>query len=127
MGDFEVFGIPVSLGTMIYQALIFTVLVILIKKFVMGRLLGVMEKRKAYIGQQLSLAEQYKKEAEQKLLEQERLVVLAQEEARIIRSRSEEEARTAFEQSAAEAREIINNAKDDARRILNSHNQHRGA
>ncbi|WP_158587625.1 ATP synthase F0 subunit B [Neobacillus notoginsengisoli] len=127
MGDFEILGIPVSLGTMIYQALIFTILVFLIKKFVMSRLIAVLEKRKTYIGKQLMLAELYKQEAEQKLLEQNGLVAQARQEARKIRSKSEEEARALFEKTRLEAREIIHNAKDDARRIHPGHNEHWGA
>jgi ATP synthase B/B' CF(0) len=60
MGDIELFGIQISLGTMIYQAIIFTILVFLIKKFVMKKLLNVMEDRQTYIENQLLLAEKYR-------------------------------------------------------------------
>ncbi|RDU35353.1 hypothetical protein DRW41_18905 [Neobacillus piezotolerans] len=123
MGDFEIFGIPISLGTMIYQALIFTILVFLIKKLAMKKLLGILENRKTYIGQQLTIAEQCRSEAELKLAVQESLL----SEARQIKYRSEIEAREILEKAVEEAKEIIHSARDEARRIRSNQNQNKGA
>ena len=60
MGDITIFGLPVSLGTMIYQAIIFTVLVFILKKLVFKKIVGVMESRKSHIENQLQLTEQYR-------------------------------------------------------------------
>ncbi|WP_043933186.1 F0F1 ATP synthase subunit B family protein [Bacillus sp. EB01] len=127
MGDIELFGIQISLGTMIYQAIIFTILVFLIKKFVMKKLLNVMEDRQTYIEKQLLIAEKYKTEAEQKLAEQQQLVQHAKVEARLIRASSEKEAMELFERSKQEAVEIIKDARNDARKQAAAQNCQKGA
>ena len=66
LGDITLFGLPISLGTMVYQAIIFTVLVFILKKLVFKRLVGVMNSRKIHIENQLQLTEQYKQEAAKK-------------------------------------------------------------
>jgi F-type H+-transporting ATPase subunit b len=60
LGDLTLFGLPISLGTMLYQAVIFTVLVFILKKFVFKKLVDILEKRKQHIDDQLQLTEQYK-------------------------------------------------------------------
>jgi F-type H+-transporting ATPase subunit b len=92
MGDFEVFGLPVSLGTMIYQAILFTVLVFVLKRFFLKKIVNVMENRRKAIEVQLKLAESYKVEAERKLLEQQVLLEQAEREAKHLVSKSRQEA-----------------------------------
>lgn len=67
MGDITLFGLPISLGTMVYQALIFTVLVFILKKLVFKKLVAILDNRKQHIENQIQLTEQYKLEAERNL------------------------------------------------------------
>lgn len=75
MGDISIFGIPISLGTMIYQAVIFTILIYILKNKYLSKLLDALEKRRETIQNKLMLAESYKKEAEEELRKQRELTV----------------------------------------------------
>jgi F-type H+-transporting ATPase subunit b len=114
MGDFTIFGLPVSLGTMIYQAAIFTILVLLLKKFVFKKLVAVMESRKEYIANQLQLSEKYKSDAERALEEQNNQLKEARKEAIEILKHSEQEAKLIVKDAKEEAKQIIKEAKDEA-------------
>lgn len=114
MGDFQILGIPISLGTMIYQAAIFTVLVLLLKKFVFKKLVNVMETRKQYIERQLQLSEQYKHQAEKVLEDQTDLLKLARKQAINILNHSQEEANMIVNDAKKEAGKILKEAKKQA-------------
>jgi F-type H+-transporting ATPase subunit b len=114
MGDFTIFGLPVSLGTMIYQAAIFTILVLLLKRFVFKKLVNIMESRKEYIANQLQLSEKYKLEAENALEEQYQLLKESRKEAIGILKHSEQEAKLIVKDAKDEAKKIIKEAKDEA-------------
>lgn len=107
LGDFTIFGLPVSLGTMIYQAIIFTILTFLLKKFVLQKLVHIIDTRKQHIEKQLQIAENSKHEAEENLEKSN----FALKQARIT-------AREIIEHSQSEAELIIHNAKADAKRII---------
>lgn len=92
MGDFQVFGLPVSLGTMMYQAILFTILVFVLKRFFLKKIVNVMENRRKAIEEQLILAESYKAEAERKLCEQQELLEQAEHEAKHLVTNSRQEA-----------------------------------
>ena len=110
MGDFEVFGLPVSLGTMIYQAILFTVLVYILKRFFLKKIVNVMEKRRNSIAEQLQSAAAYKLEAEKKLLEQKELLNLAEHEAKLLVSKSRQEAAQILKAAKKEAMVIRSEA-----------------
>lgn len=114
MGDFYVFGLPVSLGTMVYQAAIFTVLVFLLKKFVFKKLVAIMESRKEYIENQLQLSEKYRLEAEKALEDQTKLLKEARKEAIAIINHGELEAKLIIKDAKEEAAKIIKEAKEEA-------------
>jgi F-type H+-transporting ATPase subunit b len=103
MADFEVFGLPVSLGTMIYQVILFTVLVFILKRFFLKKIVNVMEKRRRAIEGQLKLAESYTAEAERKLLEQQELLEHAQHEAKRLVAKSRQEAAQIIKAAKKEA------------------------
>jgi F-type H+-transporting ATPase subunit b len=92
MSDFEIFGLPVYLGTMIYQAILFTALVFVLKRFFLKKIVNVMENRRKAIEEQLELAESYKAEAKMKLVEQQKLLDQAENEAKFLVSKSRKEA-----------------------------------
>lgn len=106
MGDITIFGLPVALGTMIYQAILFTVLFILIRKFVVPKLIAVLESRKGTIEKQLLLAETYKNEGEQYAKEQQELLQQAKFEAKEMMKRSEKEAENLIKMAKEEANMI---------------------
>ncbi|MEH7109878.1 ATP synthase F0 subunit B [Bacillus sp. JJ1764] len=114
MGDLTLFGLPVSLGTMLYQASLFTVLVFILKKLVFKKMVGVLEKRKQHIEHQLSLTEQYKKEAIINLEASEEILKSAKLEAWEIRKLSEKEAKLILHSAKEEAKCILKEAKEEA-------------
>lgn len=114
MGDFTLFGLPVSLGTMIFQAAMFTVLVFLLKNLVFKKITGILEKRRQYIETQLQLAEQCKLDAEKNLAATENALKQAKIEAREIRNRSEKEARIIIQAAKEEAKQVLIEARKDA-------------
>lgn len=111
MGDFYIFGIPVSLGTMIYQATIFTVLVLLLKKFVIKKLVKVIELRKDYIENQLTLTEKYKSEAKQDAEVYLQSILKSKKDAQEILEHSRKEAALIIKDAEKEAYEILRNAR----------------
>jgi F0F1-type ATP synthase membrane subunit b/b' len=113
LGDFSLFGLPVSLGTMIYQAIIFTILVFILKKLVFKKMVDILEKRKLHIEKQLLLTEQYKQEAKQNLEASKDVLKQAKKEAREIRTYSENEAKLLIHDAKEEAKDIVKKAKED--------------
>ncbi|MEH7072476.1 ATP synthase F0 subunit B [Neobacillus drentensis] len=112
MGDFTLFGLPISLGTMLYQAVLFTVLVFILKKLVFKKLVSILEKRKLNIENQLQLTEQYKHDAARNLESSEEMMKQARVKAREMMKHSENEAAL-----------IINDAKEKAKQILKEANE----
>lgn len=131
MGDFQILGVPVSLGTMIYQAAIFTILVLLLKKFVFKKLVNVIESRKQYIERQLQLSQQYKHQAEKVLEDQNALLIQARQQAVDILNHSEEEANMIIKDAEKEAGKILKEAKEQAAHIrsqaFEKEKSHKGA
>jgi F0F1-type ATP synthase membrane subunit b/b' len=131
LGDLTVFGIPISLGTMIYQAFIFTVLTFLLKKYVLGKLVNVIDTRKLHIKKQLQIAEMHKQAAEKNLEESNEALKEARKNAREIMNHSETEADLIIRDAKFEARQILKEAKEEAFFIrshsLNPSGQTKGA
>jgi F-type H+-transporting ATPase subunit b len=103
MGDIEIFGIPISIGTMIYQAILFTVLIFILKNKLLGKLVDAMENRRESIDNQIKLAGTYKKEAEDLLIKQREDSLKALHASRDLLANAHEE-----------ASEIIMEARKDA-------------
>jgi F-type H+-transporting ATPase subunit b len=114
LGDLTLFGIPISLGTMIYQAFIFTVLTFLLKKYVLAKLVNVIETRKLHIEKQLQIAEMNKQEAAQNLESSNDTLKQARKSAREIMNHSETEADLIIHDAKVEARKILKEAKEEA-------------
>ncbi|MEH7492872.1 ATP synthase F0 subunit B [Neobacillus niacini] len=112
MGDITLFGLPISFGTMVYQALIFTVLVFILKKLVFKKLVGVLDKRKQHIENQLLLTEQYKLEAEKNMELSTEILNQARKDAREIMKHSQHEAKLMIMDAKAEAKEILKEARE---------------
>jgi len=92
MGEFEIFGMKVSLGTMIYQATLFTILIFILKKKFLEKLVTAMENRRESIENQLKLVEELKKEAESEIMKQREISKKSNYEAKILISKAQDEA-----------------------------------
>lgn len=91
-------GFELNIGDILYQLLIFLVLLALLRKFAFGPLMGIMKQREQHIASELANAEQSNVEAK-KLVEEQR---------------------EALKQSRSEAQELIENAKKLAEEQKNS-------
>lgn len=116
MGDFTLFNLPISVGTMIYQAIIFTVLVFILKKLVFKKIVGIMDSRKKHIENQLQLTEEYKLQAEKNLETSTEILNQARKDARDIMKHSEKEAKLMIIDAKAEVKKILQEAKEEAYR-----------
>lgn len=114
MGDFTLLGLPVSLGTMIYQAALFTVLVFILKKLVFKKMVQVLDNRKQKIESQLHKTEEYKVKAEKNYEISENILKQATIDAREIRKHSENEGKRIIQAAKEEAKQILKEAKEEA-------------
>src|SRR5690554_3446712 len=103
MGDLFIFDIPISIGTMLYQAIIFSILIFVLHKFFFKKVIRILDNRKQLIVEQLQEVEEYKEKARRKYESQLLEVKLAKMEAQKIR-----------ENSRKEAELILHNAKQEA-------------
>lgn len=115
MGDFEIFGMPVSIGTMIYQAILFTILIFILKRKLLGKLVEAMENRRETIGNELKLADTYKQDAEDNMNQQREITAKATREAREIIAKGRQEASLIVKEARKEALMIRTQAYDDGR------------
>lgn len=115
MGDFEIFGMPVSLGTMIYQAVLFTVLIFILKRKLLGKIVEAMENRRESIENELKLAETFKLDAEANMMKQRELTEVASQEARKVISQARAEASNILKEARKEALMVRTQAFDDGR------------
>ncbi|WP_462408873.1 ATP synthase F0 subunit B [Neobacillus sp. Marseille-QA0830] len=106
MGDVTIFGLPISIGTMIYQAGLFTILVFGLKKFVFKKMIEVLDRRRQHIENQLQLTEQFKLEAEKNLMASENILKQARIDAKEMRKYSENEAKLIIQSAKEEAKQI---------------------
>ncbi|MEH7505764.1 ATP synthase F0 subunit B [Neobacillus drentensis] len=114
MGDLTLFGIPISLGTMIYQAVIFSVLVFILKKLVFKKIVNILDKRKQHIENQLHLTEQYKLDAARNIETSEDVLKQARIDAREIMKHSDNEAKLIISEAKEKATQILKDANEEA-------------
>ncbi len=117
MGDIVIFGIPISLGTMIYQAILFTVLIFILKKKLLGKVLEALENRRDSIDNKLKLADTHKREAEGLLFEQRELTSKATREAKEIILQARQEASSIVKAARKDALVIRSQAYQESRKI----------
>lgn len=114
MGDVVILGMPIALGTMVYQAVLFTILFWILKKKVLVKVVAIMDKRKETIENQLATSEKYRKEGEIYLQNQMELLEKARFEAREIIRNSQKEAFNIVKQAKDEAAAIRTQSYKDA-------------
>ncbi|RXJ02698.1 ATP synthase F0 subunit B [Anaerobacillus alkaliphilus] len=93
-----------------YQLVVFFVLLVLLKKFAFGPIIGMMQKREEHIANQITSAEKNREEAEKYLVEQREAIQTARAEAQSILAN----AKKISEQQTEEA---IKSAKAEAERM----------
>jgi F-type H+-transporting ATPase subunit b len=99
------------LGTILFQLVVFLVLMIIVTKIAIGPVTDIMKKRQDHIDQQLNEAEQSQKEARELLAKQQEELKKTREEAHLIIENEKKRAE-------AQAQEIINQAKARADRMI---------
>ncbi|WP_059104133.1 F0F1 ATP synthase subunit B [Shouchella shacheensis] len=100
----------IAWGSALFQLLGFTVLLLLLSKFALRPLLGVMQKRQDMVNEQIDSAEKNRKEAEKLIEEQRNEMKNARVEARELI----ENAKKAGEQ---QGQDIVRASKEEAQRI----------
>lgn len=100
-----------QLGTLLFQVVVFLVLLVLIRKYAMGPAMSVLEKRREQIENQILTAERSRSEAEALLEEQRKVLKEARDEAYLLVERAKK-------QSEIEAKEILDTAKQRSDRMV---------
>ncbi|BCU83262.1 hypothetical protein JIR001_30450 [Polycladomyces abyssicola] len=103
--------LKLELGTMLFQLVAFLVLMGLLIRFALRPIMGVMEKRQAYIDEQIDTAEKNRAEAERLVAEQREALEKARKEARELLERAKV-------QKEREAEAIIKEAQERAERMI---------
>lgn len=112
MGDIYIFDIPISIGTMLYQAFIFSALVFVVYKLCLKKVINMLDERRQYILQQLKEVEQYKREAKSKYLEQMKELEEAKKEVKQMRENSNKQALYILNEAKKEANELRKRADE---------------
>lgn len=103
----------VNTGDIIFQLLAFAVLLLLLRKYAWGPLMGVMKKREEHIAGEIDSAEKSRKEAESYLAKQTEELKAARVEAQSI-------IEAARKQSELQSEQIIATARDEADKLKES-------
>lgn len=103
----------VNTGDIVFQLVIFLVLLALLKKFAWGPLMGIMKQREEHIGNEINAAEQSRIEANKILEEQRALLKDARQEAQNL-------IEGAKKQGDVQREEIISIARSEAERLKES-------
>ncbi|WP_251551783.1 F0F1 ATP synthase subunit B [Neobacillus muris] len=100
----------INTGDIVFQLLMFIILLALLKKFAWGPLMGIMKQREEHISTEIQSAENSRKEAEKILQEQRNLIKEARNEAASL-------IESARKQGDIQREEIITTARSEAERI----------
>jgi F-type H+-transporting ATPase subunit b len=100
-------------GDILFQLVMFLILMALLKKFAWGPLMGIMQQREDHIAGEISAAEQSRVEANKVLEEQRQLLKEARTEAQAMIENSKK-------QGVEQREEIITTARQEAERLKES-------
>lgn len=103
----------VNLGDVLATLVIFIILMLLLKKFAWGPLMGIMQQREELVASEIDAAETARKEAAQALEEQKALLKEARTEAQLIIESSKK-------QAEVQRNEIVEAAREEATRLKES-------
>ncbi|MBO8175975.1 F0F1 ATP synthase subunit B [Aeribacillus pallidus] len=108
----------VNTGDIVFQLLMFIILLALLKKFAWGPLMGIMKQREEHIASQIDAAENSRKEAEKALQEQRELLKQARQEAQSLIENAKKQGDQQREEIIAQAREEAERMKEAAKREI---------
>ncbi len=104
-------------GDIIFQLIMFLILLALLKKFAWGPLMGIMQQREEHISNEIEEAEKSRVEAKQQLEEQRKLLKEARQEAQSLieasKKQGEEQRLEIIETARAEAERLKDSAKQE--------------
>jgi len=103
-----------NLGDIIVTVLFFTILMVLLKKFAWGPLMGVMDQRAQLIANEIEAAEQSRLESQKLLEEQRALLKEARDNATAIVENARKQGETQREELITAARAEVNRMKESA-------------
>ncbi len=103
-----------NLGDIIVTVLFFTILMVLLKKFAWGPLMGVMDQRAQLIANEIEAAEKSRLESQKLLEEQRALLKEARDNAQSIVENARKQGETQREELMAAARAEVNRMKESA-------------
>lgn len=107
-------SISFEAGTMLFQLIVFLILIFLVMKFALNPAMSVMEKRRQQIANEIETAERNRREAEALLAEQRRLLDEARLEAKAIIDRMTKQANDEAARIVAEAKATADRMKAEA-------------
>ncbi|WP_019121081.1 F0F1 ATP synthase subunit B [Brevibacillus massiliensis] len=102
--------VTLELGSLLFQVIVFIILLIAVSKFATGPISAMLEKRRQHVENEISAAERSRQEAETLLSEQRRLLDEARNEAKAILDR-------VTKQAGDEAARIVEEARATAERL----------
>lgn len=108
-------GGPFNGGDIIYQLVMFSLLLFLIKKFAWGPLMGIMKQREEHIANEIEAAEQSRVEAKKLLEEQRNLLKEARTEAQSLIENAKKQGDVQREEIIVAARAESERLKDSAK------------
>lgn len=114
----EIAGVHFNGGDIIYQLLMFIILLALLKKFAWGPLMGVMKQREEHIASEIESAEQSRAEANKLLEEQKELLKEARQEAQNMIENSKKHGENQRQEIMEAARQEAERLKENARREI---------
>lgn len=118
-----VLGASVNTGDIIYQVVLFLILMALLRKFAWGPLMDVMKKREEHIASEIDTAEKNRQEAETYLKEQKDELKKAREEAQEIIENAKKLGEEQKQDIVAAANEEAERMKDKAKQDIENEKQ----
>ncbi|MDW0116382.1 F0F1 ATP synthase subunit B [Sporosarcina thermotolerans] len=103
-----------NLGDIIVTVLFFSILMVLLKKFAWGPLMGIMDQRAELISNEIEAAEKSRLESHKLLEEQRALLKEARDNAQSIVENAKKQGETQREELVAAARTEVNHMKESA-------------
>lgn len=107
-------AVSLNWGDMLTQVIVFLVLLLVVRKFAMGPIVAVMEKRRQHVENEIATAERGRKDAESLLAEQRRVLDEARIESKAIIDRAAKQASDEASRLIAEAQAATERMKADA-------------
>lgn len=108
----------ISGGTIIYQLLMFIILLALLRKFAWQPLMNIMKQREEHIANEIDQAEKCRQEAEKLLAEQRELMKQSRQEAQALIENARKFAEEQKEQIVASARAEAERVKETAKQEI---------